>query len=322
MPGILFMALRAAAPAAGPGPAKREIRLAERMAADELRRLAKDLPGTFDLVDIRPADQFKDYHIPGSRNADIAEVLNNPAYLTGVGPLILVDRDGSLAMQIAGILSQKHRGPSRPCTAAWRPFGRTPAGRIQAGRPWRRLSLALPVAPCATWRAQGRTAQGSQTEICGVLIMKESTGTQTVHESLPGRGDSRLDAPGILSRARSRPRSVLRHCTNRSLSRKLACLFPRGLQRVLRGLGKGTLNYYLVFMFFGVFAGGLILCGHGAKVEIPGRARPKGVQTISSCAGLGRRRAGRFCEPIGPGLHLGTSPVRKRHAALPAAWCF
>jgi rhodanese-related sulfurtransferase len=77
------------------------------MSADELRRLAKDLPGTFDLVDVRPADQFTDYHIPGSRNVDIAEVLSNPAYLTGAGPLIIVDRDGSLAMQIAGILSQK-----------------------------------------------------------------------------------------------------------------------------------------------------------------------------------------------------------------------
>jgi hydroxyacylglutathione hydrolase len=105
--GLPVYGTEAAAPAAGPGPAKREIRLAERMSADELRRLAKDLPGTFDMVDIRPADQFKDYHIPGSRNADIAEVLNNPAYLTGAGPLILVDRDGSLAMQIAGILSQK-----------------------------------------------------------------------------------------------------------------------------------------------------------------------------------------------------------------------
>ena len=49
---------RSAKPAAGPAPAKREIRLADRMSADELRRLAKDLPGTFDLVDIRPADQF------------------------------------------------------------------------------------------------------------------------------------------------------------------------------------------------------------------------------------------------------------------------
>ncbi|MCE5328091.1 MAG: MBL fold metallo-hydrolase [Planctomycetaceae bacterium] len=93
--------------AAGPAAAKREIKLADRMSCDELRRLAKDLPGTFDLVDIRPAEQFADYSIPGSRNADIAEVLANQAYLTGAGPLILVDRDGSLAMQIAGILSQK-----------------------------------------------------------------------------------------------------------------------------------------------------------------------------------------------------------------------
>ena len=93
--------------AAGPVAAQRVIRLADRMSADELRRLAKDLPGTFDLVDLRPAEQFADYSIPGSRNADIADVLANPAYLTGAGPLILVDRDGSLAMQVAGILSQK-----------------------------------------------------------------------------------------------------------------------------------------------------------------------------------------------------------------------
>ncbi|HOI54074.1 MAG TPA: MBL fold metallo-hydrolase, partial [Phycisphaerae bacterium] len=86
---------------------KRVIRLADRMSADELRRLAKDLPGTFDLVDLRPADQFADYSIPGSRNVEIADVLANPAYLTGAGPLIVIDRDGSLGMQVAGILSQK-----------------------------------------------------------------------------------------------------------------------------------------------------------------------------------------------------------------------
>jgi len=105
--GLPVYGAEVAKPAAVPGPAKREIRLADRMSADELRRLAKDLPGTFDLVDLRPAEQFNDYHVPGSRNVDVAEVLNNPAYLTGAGPLILVDRDGSLAMQIAGILSQK-----------------------------------------------------------------------------------------------------------------------------------------------------------------------------------------------------------------------
>jgi rhodanese-related sulfurtransferase len=81
--------------------------LPERISADELRRLQMDLPGTFDLVDIRPAEHFADYHIPGSRNAAISDVLSNAAYLNGAGPLIIADRDGSLAMMVAGMLSQK-----------------------------------------------------------------------------------------------------------------------------------------------------------------------------------------------------------------------
>ena len=105
--GLPVFGAAVGASAAGPATAQRTIRLADRMSADELRRLAKDLPGTFDLVDVRPAEQFADYSLPGSRNADIADVLANPACLTGAGPLILVDRDGTLAMQVAGILSQK-----------------------------------------------------------------------------------------------------------------------------------------------------------------------------------------------------------------------
>jgi rhodanese-related sulfurtransferase/glyoxylase-like metal-dependent hydrolase (beta-lactamase superfamily II) len=89
------------------GGAKREIQLAERMSAAELKRLLMDLPGTFQLFDIRPASQFADYSLPGSQNVDISDVLNNPVYLTGAGPLIIVDRDGSLAMMAGGILSQK-----------------------------------------------------------------------------------------------------------------------------------------------------------------------------------------------------------------------
>ena len=89
------------------GGAKREIQLAERMSAAELKRLLMDLPGTFQLIDIRPASQFADYSLPGSQNVDISDVLNNPVYLTGAGPLIIVDRDGSLAMMVGGILSQK-----------------------------------------------------------------------------------------------------------------------------------------------------------------------------------------------------------------------
>ncbi|MHC1741407.1 MAG: rhodanese-like domain-containing protein [Syntrophobacteraceae bacterium] len=83
------------------------VKLPERIGPMELRVLILDLPGTFELVDIRPAAQFADYSIPGSRNVDIADAMQNPALLKGPGPLILVDRDGSLAMAVGGVLSQK-----------------------------------------------------------------------------------------------------------------------------------------------------------------------------------------------------------------------
>lgn len=92
--------------AASPHPV-REVRLAERISAAELKRLVMDLPGTFQLVDIRPSDHFADYSLPGAENVHIADLLDNPAYLTGAGPLVVVDRDGSLAMMAGGILSQK-----------------------------------------------------------------------------------------------------------------------------------------------------------------------------------------------------------------------
>ncbi|MFC1653047.1 rhodanese-like domain-containing protein [Planctomycetota bacterium] len=91
--------------------ARKVIPLPERIDAAELKRLLMDLPETFDLLDIRPPTHFVDYHLPGSVNVEIAELVNNPAYLTGAGPLIVVDRDGSLAMAVAGILSQKTQRP-------------------------------------------------------------------------------------------------------------------------------------------------------------------------------------------------------------------
>jgi glyoxylase-like metal-dependent hydrolase (beta-lactamase superfamily II)/rhodanese-related sulfurtransferase len=96
--------------AATPAP-ERYVRLAERIPAAELKRTMMDRPGTFTLVDIRPAEHFADYSLPGSENVHVADLLDNPAWLTGVGPLVVVDRDGSLAMQVAGILSQKTERP-------------------------------------------------------------------------------------------------------------------------------------------------------------------------------------------------------------------
>jgi rhodanese-related sulfurtransferase len=94
-----------------PAAPVRAVRLPERLAVAELKRLMMDLPGTFEIVDIRPPAQFSDFNLPGSANADIAEVIANPSYLNGAVPLILVDRDGSLAMAVGGILSQKTPRP-------------------------------------------------------------------------------------------------------------------------------------------------------------------------------------------------------------------
>ena len=86
---------------------KRVVRLPDRIDPSALKRLLMDLPGTYDLVDVRPADQFADYHLPGARNVELADLIADPAFLTGAGPLVIVDRGGSLAMAAGGILSQK-----------------------------------------------------------------------------------------------------------------------------------------------------------------------------------------------------------------------
>jgi rhodanese-related sulfurtransferase len=87
------------------------IPLPERICARELKRLIMDLPGTFQIVDIRPAEMFADYRLPNSKNVDIAELASNPSFLVGTTPLIIVDRDGSYAMALGGILSQKTQRP-------------------------------------------------------------------------------------------------------------------------------------------------------------------------------------------------------------------
>jgi glyoxylase-like metal-dependent hydrolase (beta-lactamase superfamily II)/rhodanese-related sulfurtransferase len=126
---------------------RREIRLPERMAPAELKRLLLDLPGTFELVDIRPAAQFNDFSIPGSSPVDVVELLSSPAYLTGAGPLIIVDRDGSLAMAVAGVLSQKTHRPIKALhggvEAYWEEAELKPALR------------AVPLSPAVGGRTRG-----------------------------------------------------------------------------------------------------------------------------------------------------------------------
>jgi glyoxylase-like metal-dependent hydrolase (beta-lactamase superfamily II)/rhodanese-related sulfurtransferase len=131
----------------------RVVRLPDRIAAAELKRLLMDLPGTFDLVDVRPPTQFADFSLPGAMNADIADVIANPAYLNGAVPLVLVDRDGSLAMAVGGILSQKTARPIKVLfgglEAYWSESDAPvpPAGSVPAPAPAVRPAPVLPVSP-------------------------------------------------------------------------------------------------------------------------------------------------------------------------------
>ncbi len=129
----------------------RAVRLPDRIAAAELKRMLMDLPGTFEIVDVRPAAQYTDFSLPSSMNADIADVISNPAYLNGVVPLVLVDRDGSLAMAAGGILSQKTQRPIKVLygglEAYWNDSGAPlpPAGAVPTSVPAVKPGAPVPV---------------------------------------------------------------------------------------------------------------------------------------------------------------------------------
>jgi rhodanese-related sulfurtransferase len=97
-------------PSAGQAPL-RNVNLPERLAPAELKRMVLDLPGTFEVIDLRPAAAVADYNPVHARHVDVVDALGNPALLVGELPLVIVDRDGSLAMMVAGILSQKTKRP-------------------------------------------------------------------------------------------------------------------------------------------------------------------------------------------------------------------
>lgn len=150
--------LNAVAPHGAPTPAApvRAIRLPERLAAAELKRMLMDLPDTLEIVDIRPPQQIVDFSLPGARPADIADVIANPAYLNGAVPLVIVDRDGSLAMAVGGILSQKTQRPIKVLygglEAWWNETGAPlpPSGAGLPPAPMMKVAPAMPAPPAPT----------------------------------------------------------------------------------------------------------------------------------------------------------------------------
>jgi rhodanese-related sulfurtransferase len=87
--------------------------------------MLKDLPGTFEVVDIRPADQVADYNPTGARAVDLGDLLENQTWLAGDVPLVVIDRDGTLAMMAAGILSRKTRRPLKALVGGVEDYWRT-----------------------------------------------------------------------------------------------------------------------------------------------------------------------------------------------------
>lgn len=89
----------------------RILELPDRMEPQELKRLILDMPDSFEIMDIRPSVSFSEYHLPGSRNIHIADLLENQELLVGSVPLVIVDRDGTLSMMAAALISRKTKRP-------------------------------------------------------------------------------------------------------------------------------------------------------------------------------------------------------------------
>ncbi len=93
--------------AGGEGAQTVYLDLPEPVGPQDLAQRLMDLPGSMQIVDIRPAWQFEEYHIDGAANATPSDVLNSTAYLVGKAPLVIVCRDGSLSAAVGGTICPK-----------------------------------------------------------------------------------------------------------------------------------------------------------------------------------------------------------------------
>lgn len=143
--GLPVQSAPAQASVASPAPIP--VRWPARIEAADLRRQLQDLPGSFELVDLRPAALFADYSLPGARNVDPGALLADPAVLAAKLPLILVDRDGTLAMAVAGMLMPKTERQVSVLygglTSYWKEGLSSPAAAVPALQP----GAAAPAAP-------------------------------------------------------------------------------------------------------------------------------------------------------------------------------
>ncbi|MFZ5953156.1 MAG: MBL fold metallo-hydrolase, partial [Candidatus Rifleibacteriota bacterium] len=87
--------------------------LPEIVSAAEVLRIVKDLPGTVEIIDIRPAEQVSEFNPLQAKAVSLPELIESQTWLVGDVPLLITDRDGTVALIAAGIVSQKTRRPIR-----------------------------------------------------------------------------------------------------------------------------------------------------------------------------------------------------------------
>ncbi|WP_272881652.1 rhodanese-like domain-containing protein [Fundidesulfovibrio soli] len=109
---LLLLVLAAALGLAPRTPAlAKEQDLPRAAAPDEVAAMLAKPPAGLEIVDIRPQGEFSDYALPGSMNIEASAVLGDESFLSAPGPLLLVDKDGTTAMAVAGALAQKTARP-------------------------------------------------------------------------------------------------------------------------------------------------------------------------------------------------------------------
>ena len=114
--------------------------LPEPMGPQDVAERIMNLPGSIQVVDVRPAWQFEEYHIAGAVHTTPANVLNSDAYLVGKTPLVIVCRDGSLSAAVGGTIAPRTERPIRYLSGGmiryWEEVMR-PSGVVsdKAGRP-------------------------------------------------------------------------------------------------------------------------------------------------------------------------------------------
>jgi rhodanese-related sulfurtransferase/glyoxylase-like metal-dependent hydrolase (beta-lactamase superfamily II) len=136
-------------------PAGVKLNLPEIVSPEDLARRVSDLPGSFDIVDVRPAWQFAEYHIAGSVNMPPERAMSNPALVADTRPLVLVCRDGLISAAIAGQLVQKGQRPIRVLAggvARYHDEIERPAGIASSPTPMKAPAAAAPSATPAPAR--------------------------------------------------------------------------------------------------------------------------------------------------------------------------